>query len=535
MASNRLGAVIEHFRKVAARDYPGDAPDQELLNRFISERDEAAFELLVARHGQMVLNVCRRVLADQHLVEDAFQATFLVLIRKAGSIGKRELLANWLYGVAYRAASRAKVAAAKRRTRESAMVPKQGTDPLDEFSARELLAALDGELATLPSQYRGPLVLCYLQGKTRDEAAQHFGWSLATLARRLERGRELLRARLGRRGLVLSAALFPAMLSHGAAAAFVPSALAGATLQSAAITVGEAKAASTVSANVAALTEGVLKAMQVSKLKLAFAATLVAFLVMGAAWIFQLYAAGQPPAVQVAGEDGAGKEKSAKETPAKEKRPDRAKTEPAPAEWPEKSVVKGQVVSHEGVAVANAEVLLLGAEQIMVDADRRAWFVVPTEKGKLPDPPTTRTNEKGEFSIERSRGPANRLAVISSDPRFWVVSRKSLPRGDNVVIKLPPAGSLALHCDLPGKPPKQPVLIQLQTFDDVDWHIDRLRFHSAFFSAKNPGETVFEHLPPGRYSVERNQEVPVGEGQMLMNLADRQLAKVESDKERSEQ
>ncbi len=134
---------------------------------------------------------------------------------KASSIGKRELLTNWLYGVAYRTAARARVEAAKRRARESAVIPKQAPDLLAEISARELLAVLDEELSELPALYRGPLVVCYLEGKTRDEAAHQFGWSLATLARRLERGREILRTRLDRRGLGLPMTLFSVILVGG--------------------------------------------------------------------------------------------------------------------------------------------------------------------------------------------------------------------------------------------------------------------------------------------------------------------------------
>jgi RNA polymerase sigma factor (sigma-70 family) len=215
------------------------------------------------------------VLSDQHLVDDAFQATFLVLIRKAGSIRKRELLANWLYGVAYRAASKAKVAAARPRARDNAVASKHGTDALADISARELFAALDAELSTLPSQYQGPLILCYLEGKTRDEAAKQFGWSLATLARRLERGRELLRRRLTRRGLGLPMALLPIMLSQGNASASVPRVLADATLQAAAVAAGGKGAAGVISASVAALTEGLLTTMCVSKLKIVATALVV--------------------------------------------------------------------------------------------------------------------------------------------------------------------------------------------------------------------------------------------------------------------
>jgi len=265
---NRLGAVLQHLRKISAKEDSCNLRDEELLERFVTHRDETAFEFLLARHGPMVLNVCRRMLPDQHLVQDAFQATFLVLVRKASSIGKRELLTNWLYGVAYRTAAKAKVEAAKRRARESAVNPKQVTDPLTEISARELLAVLDEELSALPAQYRGPLVLCYLEGKTRDEAAKKSAWSLATLARRLERGRKLLKARLDRRGLALPMTLFSVLLAGETASASVPSSWVASTVEAATlIAAGQTVAAGVVSPNVIALTQGVLKTMSFSKLK----------------------------------------------------------------------------------------------------------------------------------------------------------------------------------------------------------------------------------------------------------------------------
>jgi hypothetical protein len=202
---------------------------------------------------------------------------------------------------------------------------------------------------------------------------------------------------------------------------------------------------------------------------------------------------------------------------------------PPPLVWPEGSVVKGRVVDHKGVAVANAEVLLLDQDRIIVDAKRRTWFV----SDKIKDPPdllSTRTNPNGEFRIEQKKGTADRLAVIADDPLFWVVARKNLARGDNVEIKLPPAGTLSIHCNLPGKAAKQPVMIQLRSFDGMDWETDILRLHMSEYSLTNPGETVFEHLPPGEYAVERYQETNVAKYQVLMTNADRQLVKIDPDK-----
>lgn len=199
----------------------------------------------------------------------------------------------------------------------------------------------------------------------------------------------------------------------------------------------------------------------------------------------------------------------------------------APLEWPEGATVAGRIVDHRGAPVAHAEVLLLGAERIMVDADRRTWFVPEKQSQR---PPSTRTDKHGAFTITRKQGSADRLGVIAEDPLFWVVSRKSLPQGNDVELKLPAAGSLAVHCDLPGKPSKLPVMIELTTFDGASRITDSLRFHMSSFSLQNPGEKLFEHLPPGQYAVQRYQQTKTGSNSVLETGADRQLVKIESAK-----
>jgi RNA polymerase sigma factor (sigma-70 family) len=170
--------------------------DSRLLQRFIAKQDPEAFETLLRRHGPLVLGVCRRVLHNEHAAEDAFQATFLVLARKAAFIAKPELLANWLYGVAYRTALKAKVQAARRRAHESRAASARAADPLDEVIRRDLGRVVGAALACLPEKYRAPLVLCYLEGKTNGQAAHQLGWPLGSMSARLARGRELLRRRL---------------------------------------------------------------------------------------------------------------------------------------------------------------------------------------------------------------------------------------------------------------------------------------------------------------------------------------------------
>jgi RNA polymerase sigma factor (sigma-70 family) len=237
--------------------------DSRLLQSFTSTHDERAFAALVQRHGPMVLGVCRRVLNDWHDAEDAFQATFLVLARKADSLTRPELLGHWLYGVAYRTAVKARARAARRREseRQAALMPtvavcsQAGVD----CTAPELRAELDEELDRLPERFRTPLVLCYLEGKTNEEAARLLGVPPGSMSTLLSRGRERLRERLSHRGLACPAVALAAMLPPPAA--LVSSTLVQSTAQAAAVFAAGAPAAGGISASVAALTEEVLKAM----------------------------------------------------------------------------------------------------------------------------------------------------------------------------------------------------------------------------------------------------------------------------------
>jgi RNA polymerase sigma factor (sigma-70 family) len=257
--------------------------DEQLLDRFVSQGDAAAFEMLVRRHGPMVLGVCRRLLHHPQDAEDAFQATFLVLVRKAASLGQREFLGNWLYGVAYRTALDARAAAMRRRKREkqvSSMPEPEIRDDSEDW--RDLRPFLDQELNRLPDKYRIPIVLCDLEGRTRRDAAEQLAIPVGTLSGRLTTAREMLAKRLTRRGLVLSGTAMIAALSPSAASAAVPSPLVASTVQAGtAIAAGQAGAA-VVSVPVTALAEGVVKAMLVKKLKIA-TAVLLTVVVVGAA------------------------------------------------------------------------------------------------------------------------------------------------------------------------------------------------------------------------------------------------------------
>jgi RNA polymerase sigma factor (sigma-70 family) len=274
MSHLALHSLIGQLRRVVgppAGLAPAPSPtDAELLERFVHQRDAAAFELLVWRHQRLVFGVCRRVLRDLADAEDAFQATFLALVRKAGSISKRQALAGWLYQVAHRIACRAQVNIGRRARRELGGTDLTGApDRREGVAGDDLWQVLDRELQRLPAKYREPIVLCYLEGKTYDEAAQHLGCGRGTISTRLTRARELLRARLTRRGLTLSATAMATALCEQAAAAGAPATLVAATLQTITSPGGA------VPVTVAALTDGALQAMFWSKMKTYLGVTVV--------------------------------------------------------------------------------------------------------------------------------------------------------------------------------------------------------------------------------------------------------------------
>ena len=241
--------------------------DRELLHRFTMEGDASAFEVLVRRHGPMVLGVCRRMLRDTHAADDAFQATFLVLVRRAASIRNPELLGNWLYGVAYRTATRARRQAATRQDHEMRIPIMSQDDVVQEVERREFQEALDEELSRLPRNYREPFILCYLQEKTQAEAALLLGCPVGSISGRLTIARERVRTRLSRRGLAFSAAVFPALLLKHSAKCELPTVLVHDSVRSAVWGLQHGGAGGGISSNAHQLAQSVLREMKLQATK----------------------------------------------------------------------------------------------------------------------------------------------------------------------------------------------------------------------------------------------------------------------------
>ncbi|HWG47813.1 MAG TPA: sigma-70 family RNA polymerase sigma factor [Gemmataceae bacterium] len=294
MPTSPMNKVIQHLR-VIARNNGESLSDAQLLAHFLTRRDEVAFETLVRRHGAMVLGVCHRVLRNADDAEDAFQATFLVLVRKAASITKRATVGGWLYGVAYKTALKARAAGERRRRKErqaSAMARRE--TPQEDFGG-ELHELLDEELNRLPDKYRVPIVLCDLEGKTRKEAANQLGWPEGTLSGRLSRARALLAKRLTRHGLTLSGGIAALGLSGNATPACLPSPLVASTVKAAScLAAGQAAIAGAIPVKVAALMDGVLKSMLLAKLKIAGAVVLMVGMLGGG--LLAPLALSEPPA-----------------------------------------------------------------------------------------------------------------------------------------------------------------------------------------------------------------------------------------------
>jgi RNA polymerase sigma factor (sigma-70 family) len=303
-SNGEIGCILEGVRNAIAVQSCCQVADHELLERYVAAQEGYAFAALAKRHGSMVMGLCWRILRHQQDAEDAFQAAFLVFARKAGTIRKSESIASWLHSVAFRAANKLRASQARRRARcqtqfgLETLLDVSQADFSRDLSFRETQRVLEEELNRLADKYRAPLLLCCVEGRTRDEAAQQLGWSLGVLRGRLDRGRELLRARLVRRGLSLSVALLALGVAGTSHAAVTP-ALLSSTVQAATGAARSQSAAGAVSAQATALAQGVIQAMFLAKVKI-IAVGLLTLTFLGAGAGFVTYQAqaqdGQPVA-----------------------------------------------------------------------------------------------------------------------------------------------------------------------------------------------------------------------------------------------
>ena len=346
MAIETLGAALRQIDRLFADGVVTGLSDAQLLDRFVGRHDVTAFEAIVARHGPMVLSVCRGILRDPNDAEDAFQAVFLVLVKKAGSIRGRVILGGWLYRVAHCAAFEANRAAARRREHErragamAAFMPPSGGPSVPD----DLLPALHEEIARLPEKYRLPVVLCDLEGLPQAQAAGQLRWSERTLRRRLAEARDRLKGRLTRRGLSPDDAALGAVFLREARAAVPPP---GATRPSARRlhTIDPSLAAGTVSAAARSLTQEVLRTMLVRKLTIAAAALLGAGML---AW-------GASAAMVLQGDEPGKKAEAPARRP---RRPVEPPPEPDPLDPVGFFPVAGRVLDPDGQPIAGAAIYI---------------------------------------------------------------------------------------------------------------------------------------------------------------------------------
>jgi RNA polymerase sigma factor (sigma-70 family) len=296
MKASSAQMVLDCLRKAVQPDGAGPT-DGQLLRQYVTRRDESAFALLVRRHGPMVLAVCRRMLRHAQDAEDAFQATFVILARKGHRIDGRQTLGGWLHGVAYRVALDVRRRTARHQSKECQVEDMPQPTVLPEEPTRDLLGLLDRELARLPDKYRLPVVLCELEGRSRKEAARQLGLPEGTLSSRLATARKTLARRMAGYGAAVTAASLDVLFASEACAACVPAALLSSTIRA---------AGGAIPATVAALAEGVLKAMFLAKIK-PTVLTLLMTVCLSAGAVTLTYGAGTEPGTKATPPSAAAK------------------------------------------------------------------------------------------------------------------------------------------------------------------------------------------------------------------------------------
>ncbi|HEV3343667.1 MAG TPA: sigma-70 family RNA polymerase sigma factor, partial [Pirellulales bacterium] len=439
---------MQHICNLTAVQSARELADHELLQRFVAGKDEAAFTVLVQRHGPMILGVCRRMLGSSHDAEDACQASFLVLAQKAASIRKTTSLSSWLHGVASRVAAKLKRERARRYKRENDSQPCAVPDPAAEVSWREVQTILDEELERLPDRLRDPLILCYLEGRTRDEAAARLGLSVACLHGRLERGRKALCDRLIRRGVTLSATLVATAIGEGVSGAALSPTVVVSTAK-AAVLLGSARALDNglISIKILSLAQEVSKNMLLTKMKLGLSGLCFAGLLVPAlgGLLASLGAGPQAEEPRATGPSQAGAGKLIKSTPTAV--PQTAQSQPNARPAVDERF-SGRVLDADDKPVAGAKVYLL----------RPAYGLPPD---KAPPKIWAETDKDGGFSYT---APRTEGVLFVTAPGFGPGWDTSFPRRageqetgrvlDNLVVRLarddvPVSGRLL---DLQGEP-----------------------------------------------------------------------------------
>jgi RNA polymerase sigma factor (sigma-70 family) len=417
MAIETLGAALRQINRLFADGVVEGLSDAQLLERFLFHGDAVAFEALLGRHGPMVLSVCRGILRDPHDAEDAFQATFLVLVRTGGTIRGGDALGGWLHRVAHRVANQANVAAARRRRleREVGQMP-VATSTTGRAGSHELLPALHEEIARLPEKYRLAIVHCDLEGMTQSQAAGQLHWRKRTLQHRLAQGRARLRRRLARRGLAPDGATLGAVLLREARAA-VPAGWSQSTVRSAVATANHALTAGVVSAAAKELTQEVFRLMVLKKLRFASATLLTAGLI---AW-------GASAALVSLGQ-GPSQEPAAKPDLALQQRAETAvpQPEPNPLVIPGKVTFRGRVLAPDGRPVRGAKLYMT-----------LAWGY-PHEPSPSPEYATTGPDGRFRFAVPEAEFGDQYTVVAATAPNYgagWVAV-PALGQRDDLTIRL---------------------------------------------------------------------------------------------------
>jgi RNA polymerase sigma factor (sigma-70 family) len=410
MAKAQMSGILRHLRDLRETHAVAEASDAELLGRFADRHEEAAFAGLLRRHGPMVWAVSRRVLPAVHDAEDVFQAAFLLLARKAASIRKRESVGSWLHGVALHLAIKAKTRGASRMAHEKRAADMRDTRPRSEAVRQEVQEALDRALHDLPERYRSALVLCYLEGKSHEEAARLLGCPLTTLRTRVARGRKLLRDRMTSHGLTLSAAGLAVLLMASTAPAAVPSALVKAALKAALPFAAGQAAATLCTARVAGLVEGGLRTMCFSKAKTAVVLLVVGLLVGAGALAHRGSAADEGERPQAA---------------APQEKPKGAAQAPAGGKHEGDVAVSGRVLGPDGKPFGGARLLVMGWNTKKEDVKLRAT-----------------TDDDGRFRVTVTAAELSQYVkfVVATAPNHgpdltWVGKGKAT---DDVTLRLAP-------------------------------------------------------------------------------------------------